>query len=147
MRLAVRFVHIVAALIQFTIITLECFFDFKQHTLIQKDPLFKRVRHGSGLAMIFSGIMLTGLMYKEKDVQINLSNRWRFLHLNKFILSLMLTPFFDKIVYLISGLDVNSNSNEWPAVYRQFKFGLLLGQYGFSVWIRKFREDNNDFID
>ena len=97
--------------------------------------------------MIFSGIMLTGLMYKEKDVQINLSKRWRFLHLNKFILSLMLTPFFDKIVYLISGLDVNSNSNEWPAVYRQFKFGLLLGQYGFSVWIRKFREDNNDFID
>ncbi|MFN9903308.1 MAG: hypothetical protein ACK55Z_31960 [bacterium] len=69
------------------------------------------------------------------------------MNLNKFIISLMMTPFFDKLVYLVTGLDSNSTSMEWPAVYRQFKFGLLVGLYGISVYIRKFREDNNDFID
>ncbi|MFN9903309.1 MAG: hypothetical protein ACK55Z_31965, partial [bacterium] len=58
---------IVAAMMQFTIITLECFFAFKEYTLIQKDPLFKKLRAASGYSMTFSGIMLTALMYREKN--------------------------------------------------------------------------------
>ena len=148
LRLLVRLIHIAAALTQFTIITLECFFDFKSFSLVQKDPFFKRVRAVSGLAMIFSGIMLTGLMYKVKGVHQQLANRWRGLHLNKFIISLMLTPFFEKLVFLLTGgLDDNHDVKGWPTILSQFKFGLIVGLYGFSAWTRKFREDNNDFVD
>ena len=142
-RLLIRAVHIISALIQLTILTLECFFDLKSMP-IQKDQTFKMLRAITGLGVILSGIMLVGVMHD--DGQTAESKRWRNLHLNKFLVSLLLTPFCEKIVVLLSG-KFKEAEGEWPVVYLQVKFGVVVGLYVVSVLFRKYREEHNNFVD
>ena len=59
------------------------------------------------------------------------------------MISLLLTPFFDKIVGLLFGtLDYS-----WQRVFLMLKLAIALGLFGFSAFIRDYREENGNFED
>lgn len=101
-RLVLRLIHITAALVQFSILFFECCFDL-QSLKLHSDPAYGKMKAVSGLGMLFSGIMLTGAMYKEQGVIQPLAKKWRGYHVVKFFISLILTPFFDKFAFLVTG--------------------------------------------
>jgi len=145
-RLLARLIHITCSLFTFTVCILECFFNFKQFGVVQDNPFFKTVANGCGLGMIFSGIALTSLMRKQ---HANLAqNEWLAYFPPKFFLSLLMTPFCDKIaqVVLSSGPNVPL-SEQWQTTFLMFRLALIVIIYLYSAIVRRFREESNNFED
>ena len=69
----------------------------------------------SGLVMIFSGVMMVRMTKKEGNVHTALSRKYDGLNLNKFMISLLLTPFFERTVFLITGGLSNSEEPEFQS--------------------------------
>ena len=104
--------------------------------------------------MLFSGIVLVGLMKKDKGVLQNKQRKWNSLHVNKFMLSLLMTPFCDRVAYLIlvggstqRGVEAPEMPEAWSCILAQFKFGVMIGLLFYSAHVRKYREDNDNFTD
>ena len=36
---------------------------------------------------------------------------------------------------------------EWECILAQFKFGVMVGLFLYSAYVRKYREDNHNFTD
>ena len=60
-----------------------------------------RIKNGCGVGMIMSGVALMSLMQKEGST--NDQKRWTGYHMTKFFMSLMLTPFADKVAVMVLG--------------------------------------------
>ncbi len=64
------------------------------------------------------------------------------------MLSLAITPFFDKLVLQIfAGGEMPSEESGLPGIILGIKVGFIIGIYIFSSYIKKFREDDKDFED
>ena len=101
--------------------------------------------------MIFSGVMMVKLNKREKGVHNHLTRKYDGLNLNKFLISLLMTPFFERIVTIVTGrfnsTEADANAENWQIIFTQVKFGLIIGLFGYSTYIRKFREDHDNFED
>lgn len=64
--------------------------------------MFKSLQNGAGVAMILSGFALTSVMKKENAVTAS-QNTWLSMLSTKFILSMLLTPFCDKFIKILTG--------------------------------------------
>ena len=62
LRLIVRTVHLVCALLTLTILILDYFFVFHSFAIAKDDKFFIKIKNGSGMGMIMSGIALMTLM-------------------------------------------------------------------------------------
>ena len=60
-----------------------------------------RIKNACGVGMIMSGVALMSLMQKEGST--NDQKRWTGYHMTKFFMSLMLTPFADKVAVMVLG--------------------------------------------
>ena len=75
----------------------------------------------------------------------------------KFFMSLLLTPISDKLAFLFVGFrrsvidqetsQIFDMSPDWRQTIKMFKLGTMLMLFAYSAYIRKFREDNNNFVD
>ena len=65
LRVMVRTVHLVCALLTLTILILDYFFSFHTYAATKEDKFFLRIKNGSGVGMILSGVALMSLMQKE----------------------------------------------------------------------------------
>ena len=62
LRITTRAAHIVAAMLMFTLLVLECFFQLDKNVKLTEDPSFKRAVNLCGMSMIGTGILLTSQM-------------------------------------------------------------------------------------
>lgn len=88
--------------------------------------------------MILSGFALTSLMKKENAVS-STQNTWLSMLSTKFVLSMLLTPFCDKFIKILSG-NLMEESKSWKQVILMLKFAIVIGVYAYSAVIRNFRE-------
>ena len=158
-RLLVRMVHLVSAMLLLTILILECFFGLDKHVALYEDANFKRTLNGAGGAMIASGILLTTLMSKSDALPAQ--NKWLTFFPPKFFMSLLLTPISDKLALIMVGSrrsvlgsdeapttqSMFEMSTDWRETIKMFRLGVIVMLYVYSAWVRKFREDNNNFVD
>ena len=100
-RYLVRFVHLTTSLFTFTVLTLDMLYDFCSYEVARNDKTFKFLQSFCGIGMILSGLILTYMMKKETTVESQ--QFWLQKLTLKFYLSLMLTPFFDKIGLAVFG--------------------------------------------
>lgn len=101
LRYAARLIHLASSLFTLTLVVLDFLFDFRTYGVVQDSALFKRLQAGAGLTMIFSGFALTGLMRSDKAMATQ--NVWLSLVSRKFVASLILTPFADKLLIILTG--------------------------------------------
>jgi hypothetical protein len=107
--------------------------------------MFKSLQNGAGVAMILSGFALTSLMKKENAVTSS-QNTWLSMMSTKFVLSMLLTPFCDKFIKILSG-NLMEESKSWKQVILMLKFAIVIGVYAYSAVIRNFREAEGNFED
>ena len=157
-RLLVRMVHLVSAMLMLTILILECFFNLDKNVALYEDANFKRTLNGAGIAMMATGILLTTLMSKSDALPAQ--NRWLTFFPPKFFMSLLLTPISDKMALLLVGYrrsvvgeeeaasqSMFEMSSDWRETIKMFRLGVIVMLYLYSAWVRKFREDSNNFVD
>ena len=77
----------------------------------------------------------------------------------KFFMSLLLTPISDKLAFIMVGHrrriieesdSMNSLydlSNDWRETIKMFRLGMICMLYVYSAYVRKYREQNNSFVD
>ena len=109
--------------------------------------------------MIASGILLTTLMSKSDALPAQ--NKWLTFFPPKFFMSLLLTPISDKLALIMVGSrrsvlgddeapttqSMFEMSTDWRETIKMFRLGVIVMLYVYSAWVRKFREDNNNFVD
>lgn len=101
-----------------------------------------------GLGMIISGWILTYLMKKQTNVPGQQS--WLSILSLKFYLSLLLTPFFDKIGLLLLGEQTAFDEElqlpkEIAETIKLFRLIIIVAIFGLSVHSRNIREAANNF--
>ena len=101
LRLAARTIHLVCALMNLTILILDYFFSFHTYATTKEDKFFLKIKNGSGIGMILSGVALMSLMQKEAATADQ--RKWTGYHMTKFFMSLLMTPFADKLAIFIIG--------------------------------------------
>lgn len=141
----IRFIHLLASLMTLTICILECLFSFRQNNILADNKQYRRVQNLSGLGMIFSGVMLTNMMKKEHALRTQ--EHWASMFSTKFVMSLLMTPFADKLaVMIISGGSLHLDES-FTKLLTMVRLGMIIVIYLFSAYIRKYREDNDNFED
>mmetsp|Transcript_36231 Transcript_36231/g.47594 ORF Transcript_36231/g.47594 Transcript_36231/m.47594 type:complete len:186 (-) Transcript_36231:71-628(-) len=158
-RLFVRAVHLISSMLMLTILILECCFNLEKNTALYENENFKRTLNFTGIAMIVTGILLTTLMSKTDALPAQ--NRWLTYFPPKFFMSLLLTPISDKMALLLVGYrrsvvygdedarhqEMFEMSNDWRQTIKMFRLGVICMLYLYSAYVRKFREDNKNFVD
>lgn len=137
----VRLLHLLSAAFSVTVLAFDYIFDFASFGVVQESQIFRRTQQASGLCLIFSGIALSGLMRKKHALPSQ--NLWLSLLSRKFIVSLLLTPFVDKLIALLVG----SLSEQWREVVKLLKMSAVIGLFGFSAYVKEFRESSDNFSD
>ena len=61
----------------------------------------------------------------------------------KFFLSILLTPFADKVLFILMG----KSDDGWRQVLQMLKLSVAVGIYAFSAFIRDYRESCDNFTD
>ena len=85
-----------------TILLLDYLFNLEAYATTKNDEKFQKVKNCCGIGMIMSGVALLSIMQKEQAT--NEQKKWTSYHMTKFFMSLLLTPFADKIaLFLIGG--------------------------------------------
>jgi len=107
--------------------------------------MFRSLQNGSGVAMILSGFALTSLMKKENAVSSS-QNAWLSMLSTKFFISMLLTPFCDKFIKILSG-NLIEESATWKQIIIMLKFVIVIGVYTYSAVIRNYREAEGNFED
>jgi hypothetical protein len=80
---------------------LDFFFGFRTYGVVQESEKFKRLHSVSGYAMIFSGFALTSVM--RQDNVLKTQSVWLSYLGRKFFLSILITPFADKVLFVLLG--------------------------------------------
>ena len=142
-RLLLRLLHLATSCFTLTLVVLDAFFDFRSYGVVQESASFKQMQSAAGLGMIFSGFALTHLMRKTHAT--NTQNVWLGMLSRKFVVSLLLTPFFDKIVAIVLG--PLAREPEWQQVISSLRLCTCGGLYLYSAHTRDFREESGDFED
>jgi hypothetical protein len=92
--------------------------------------------------MIFSGFALTSAM--RQDNVLKTQNVWLSYLGRKFFLSILITPFADKVFFiLLSG----KQEDGWKQVIQMSKVACAVGIYAYSAFIRDYRESCDNFTD
>ena len=141
MRYILRTVHILTCLFSLTLVVLDFCFDFRSYGVVQESEKFRRLHSTAGLGMLMSGFALTSVMRQENVLKTQ--NVWLSYMGKKFFLSILLTPFADKIFFLLVG----KHDDGWKQVVQMLKLAVAVAIYGFSAYIRDFREKNDNFTD
>ena len=142
---ASRTLHIFSSMLALTIIILECFFDLLTVASVQENPSFMQIKRTNTIAMIASGVAMCSFM--RRDDNSRHQQQWQQYFPVKFLISLLLTPSCEKMFRLAVGDARMDISVEWQKTFKMFQLGLVLMLYLYSLRIRSFREQSNNFED